>query len=501
MNSAEKLTKKYLSKKYPRYNFAVKLPQWLKGYRWKPRFLLINKNEGKILAVDMILSGLIPKYQYIKIVKELLKDHRNLRVIAVTFEEHHEDNPEIEKFCKKYRIGLKIIVPSIGLHTILRTDFDSGLEKRRLPLEVGWFPLAILQNAKNLEKLGFHHIIDDFIRKVVSLGNDEKKTLSLVLKTIDKILSYHPSFIGQFGQFMKLSNFEYLLRLSHANSSEHVFHSFRVFLAGCSVINEFYSKFTKAQLPFCKMDKKKLRIEYAWLLTSIFHDIGRRKEAMPQFVSEQLDDEDMEVFIHSSDARWTKEHNITARRVLGSLGAFIVNAKEGEEWDGGIIEGEDSTKFTAEWIRIYDKMSSHGVISAFDFLGDLFKKAMAADERRHRAFIITHAATSAISMLLHDWKIWPEMRNMKLIPVNVLMLPMAALLIYIDTWDNYKRRNEDPLTYIKEYSVDSRGACVKVEWGDLDLMKKDEIGYIEYRKALKNLLFALDIKYGMAGDL
>jgi hypothetical protein len=249
------------------------------------------------------------------------------------------------------------------------------------------------------------------------------------------------------------------------------------------------------------MNERKLRVEYAWLLTSIFHDIGRPKEGMLGFVSEQLDDEDIEVSIRGKKTRWARKYNITARRVLGSLGAFIINETSDEEWDGGIIDDEDASVLTTEWIRMYDEMKSHAVIGAFDFLGDLFKKAEAAGMRKHRPFIVTHAAPAALSILLHHWKIWPEMRKMKLIPVNVPMLPIAALLIYIDTWDNYKRKSGAPLTYIKEYSVDSKGACVKVEWGDKDLMKKDEVGYIQYKKALKNLLFALDVKYGMAGDL
>lgn len=498
MRHEEKLIRVHLKKEYPNLDYAKKVPDWIRKCRWRPTYLLETKDKKKFLAVDILLSGTIPTYQYTTIVHKIMKKHKNFSVIVATSEESFEDNPEIEKFCRDYGIGLKIIILGLGVETILATYFDAKPETKPLPLEDGWFPSAILEQAKGLTHLGYYKVIDSFINKVESLGNDENKTLNLVLKTIDTLLRYHPSFTEQYGQFMKLSNFEYLLRLSNAGSSEHVFHSFRVFLAGCPIINEFYRKFIKAQIPFCKMDRRKLKVEYAWMLTSIFHDIGRRKEAMPQLVSAQLDDEDMEVTIHSSDSRWTKEHNIIARRVLGSLGAFIVNAKKGEEWDGGVIDDEDSDRFTIEWIRVYDEMKSHGVISAFDFLGDLFRKAMAAGERKHRVFIITHAATAAMSMLLHDWKIWPEMRKLKLIPVNTPMLPMAALLIYIDTWDNYKRKSGNPLTHIKDYSVDSNGACVKVEWGDKDLMKKDEVGYIQYKKALKNLLFALDIEYGMA---
>jgi hypothetical protein len=500
MEQVEKLIERHINEVYANSFTTDALPLWLKTEHWRPRFLLRSKDKKKILAIDIILSGVIPKYQYTKIVSKLLSKYRNFYASVVTLEESYEDNPEIEIFCKTYGIGLKIVIPGIGVQTIIRTEFDRPQEQKQLTLEDGWFPLTILEKAKGLSKLSFHKIIDNFVEKVRVLGSDEQKTLNLVHDTIDKLLSCHSSFTGNFGQFMKLSQFEKLLKLTDPNSSEHVFHSLRVFLAGCPVINEFYDQFRNAQMPFSS-SKRKLRVEYAWFLTAIFHDTGRPKEGAMEFISDTLDDEDLEISISGSETRWARAHNITARRVLGSLGAFIVNAKAGEEWDGGIIDDEDSDNFTAEWIKIYDGMKSHAVISAFDFLGDIFEKAMAANERMHRPFIVTHAAPAALSILLHHWKIWPKMRKMKLIPVNASMLPMAALLIYIDTWDNYKRRGKDPLIFIKEYLVDSNGACVKIEWGNLDLMKKDEVGYIEYKKALENLLFSLEIEYGMVGTI
>jgi len=501
MRDINKLIKKYLVKEYPQFSLITKSPIWLRKCRWNPKYKLQTDDKKKTLVADLILSGAIPKFQYSRIVKPLLDDHINFQVLIITLEENYEDNPDMKIFCEKNGIGLKIVIPGIGLQTVTKTNFDYSQEKRELPEEEGWFPAAILDSARGLDKIGFSDIIDDFIDHVETIGNDEQQTIDLVHNTIDSLLQYHPSFKGQFGQFMKLSNFEKLLKLSNPDSSDHVLHSFRVFLAGCPVINEFYESFQNAHRPFCKMEPSKLRVEYAWFLTAIFHDIGKPKEVMEQFIIDQIDDEDVKISITGNENRWVKEHNITARRVLGSLGVFIVNENEEEEWDGGIIEDEDASDITTEWIRIYDEMKSHAVIGAFDFLGDLFKKAAAAGERKHRPFIITHASSAAISILLHDWKIWPDLRKMKLIPINVPMIPMAALLIYIDTWDNYKRSGENPLNYIREYCVDSEGVCVQVEWGDYDLMCKDEIGYIEYKKALKNLIFSLNIKYGITGTI
>lgn len=503
MKQIETLIATHIRNSYPNYSIAT-FPSWLKKQHWKPSFFLVSKDHKKLLAIDIILSGSIPRFQYTKIVGDLLKRHKNLRVIIITLEESYENDPEIKKLCIEYKLGLKILIPDIGIQTVVKTDLDPDTKVRQLPLEDGWFPSTILNKCKGLKKLGFYRILDDFVDKVQTLGNNAQKTLKIVCTTIDQLLSCHPSFETNFGQFMKLSHFDQLLRLTDPKSSDHAFHSFRVFLVGCPVINEFYGEFRKAQKPFCKMDKRKLSIEYIWFLTSIFHDIGRPKEGAREFIqkfSETMDDVELEYSIGIPETKWKKEHNITAKRVLGSLGTFVTDGDSNEEWDGGFIDDEDSKRLSTEWINMYSEMRSHGVISAFDFLGDIFEKAMAADERKHRPFIVTHAAPAALSIMLHDWKVWEKMRELKMIPVNMSMLPMAALLIYIDTWDNYKRRGSDPLTFIKEYIVNSQGALVKIEWGDSDLMEKDKIGYMAYKKAITNLLFKLDLKYGLAGTV
>ena len=457
------------------------------------------------MAIDIILSGALPQFQYAKIVHNLLAQHKGLRVIVITLEESYENNPTLKELCVNYNLGLKILLPNIGVQTIVRTDIDPVGQTEQLPSEDGWFPLAILNQCNGLKRLGFHVIIENFIAKVQGIGNDEQKTLKLVCETIDQLLSYHPSFKANFGQFMKLIHFEQILKLADPKSSEHIFHSFRVFLSGCPIINEFYKEFKKAQEKTCIMDKKHLRVEYIWFLTAIFHDIGRPKEGIEKLItttiSNTFEDADYELSIHDSEAKWAESHYIDAKRILGSLGAFVVEGNKKAKWDGGCIQDVDTNKFATPWINLYDNRKSHAVISAFDFLGDIFKKATAANERIHRPFIITHAAPAALSILLHDWRIWNEMKEINLIPVNVPMLPMAALLIYIDTWDNYKRRGPEPLIFIKEYLVNPKGAFVKVEWGDSNLMEEEKIGYIAYKKALINLLFKLEIKYGLAGML
>ncbi len=495
-----KLIEKYITSTYKSYKIADECPEWLKETKWRPQFVLVSTEEERVLAFDVLLSGIIPSYQY-SVAKELLNQRSDFRIVVVTLEESLDDNPETREFCEKNGIGLKIIEPERGLKTIHRIDIDPEAVEVELPVEDGWFPSSILNQARGLNNLIFSDVIDQFIDKVISLGNNEEATKDLVFETLAKLVNNHSSFSDNLHQFMQLARIEEMLKSILPETSDHVLHSFRVFLAGCSIVNEFYEQFVNAQKPFCIGSDDEICVEYMWLLTAIFHDIGRSKESTKETVEklqDELQDDGIEIPMVTNETFWTRQYNMDAKRILGSLASFIRNAEEGDHWDAGAISSSDSEEITRNWIGLYGSYK-HGIVSAFDFLGRIIRNAYAADEQRNRPFILTHAAPAALSILLHDWKTWPKMKKMGLVPVNASMLPMAALLIYIDTWDNYKRIGNNPLIFIRDYIVDSSGACVNIEWGDSVLMAEGEKGYKGFEGALENLLFSLDIKHGMVG--
>jgi len=504
MKRHESLLLKYLRTTYPNYAVTIKIPSWIMSEYWRPTYLLSAKRGRGLIAVDILLSGEIPKYQYKRIVSRLVREHTHLRVVLVTLEQTCENRPEIKDFCQRYGYGLKVIVPGIGVQTIVGIDLDPQVIEARLAPEEGWFPTCILEQAGGLERLFFADVINEFVQDARKLGNNQQKTLELVFKAISRLVRKHSSFSQNLEQFIRLARFEEMLRSIPPERSEHVFHSFRVFLAGCPVVEQFYDKFHDAHKRFCIGDQRDISVEYAWLLTAIFHDIGRAKEATKQTIQslqEEFEDEDVELTMEASDKFWTRPHNITARRILGSLAAFVGSAQRSDRWDAGTLEGEESEGITGDWILMYKDLNRHGIIGAFEFLGRIVRNAAAANEMRHRPFILTHAAPAALAILLHDWRTWPKARDWNLYPVNASTMPMAALLIYIDTWDDYKRKGAEAKVRIKDYKVDKRGAQVVVEWGDSTEWEKQNMKYDAYKKALIEQPFSLIIKAGMAGGL
>ena len=110
-------------------------PKWLARARWKPEILVRAPRDKRLLVVDVIPSAGIPWTIYREEVTPLLHGHRNLRVVVCVLEEGFAQHPEIERECKQLRIGLKVLLPGLGVETIVKTDLDPSVTAATLPKE------------------------------------------------------------------------------------------------------------------------------------------------------------------------------------------------------------------------------------------------------------------------------------------------------------------------------------------------------------------------------
>jgi len=468
-------------------------PRWLKAARWRPTFCLRIRRDRRIVAVDVIPSGLIPQNIYRQQVTGLLAAHDEFRVIVCMLEEGYAQHPDMGSFCASLGVGLKVLDLEVGLETICRIDVDPQVSRAPLPADKGWFPEAILSLACRSTRLAFGGEVATFAGKLAEADGDQQEAFSLVRQATDKLLQGRECFGGNIQQFMRLAHFERLLRLTSAVGHEHVLHSFRVFLAGCPIVNMFYDNLRRAQQRFCVGERRDARAEYCWLLASLFHDVGRTKQGVRELAAAAVEDDDIEVNVIGKESRWSKPEYQNALRALSSLAAHVASGASSGSWDGGSIPDSRGEEIAADWRNTYDKMESHGVIGAIDFLAKAFGAATAADERANRPFILTHAVPAALAILLHDWRVWRKAREWGLVPIDVSVLPLAAVLIYLDTWDDYKRGGPEPSISIREYVVDSKGARVTIEWGDSDALEREKAKYEAFESVLQNPFCALKI--------
>jgi hypothetical protein len=150
-------------------------------------------------------------------------------------------------------------------------------------------------------------------------------------------------------------------------------------------------------------------------------------------------------------------------------------------------------------MRLYDEMHTHGVIGAMDFLAHVYKEARASDEQANRPWVVAHAVPASLAILLHDWRIWKEAEEWKLVPIDATRMPLAALLVFLDTWDDYKRKQDQESPAILDYTVDARGASVTLEWGRSDLLEREQGKYNKFEEAVVNKPFAMKIAPHIGG--
>jgi hypothetical protein len=226
----------------------------------------------------------------------------------------------------------------------------------------------------------------------------------------------------------------------------------------------------------------------------MFHDIGRPLERPERFVETVLDEEDIDIHVEWRDDRWRKSEFITARRLLGSLACFAAShPSAGDRWDGGGVEDERVGSVADDWTAIYNSFGSHAVLSSFNMLGDIVRKAQAAGEISNRPFVVSNAVPAALAILLHDWHLWENAKKWGLYPIDGSVLPMAALLVFIDCWDDYRRRVGAPPVLIDRYEVTPAGVDVHVRWLSASALEGERVKYAALDRCIRNLPFKLKV--------
>jgi len=461
-------------------------PKFLKKYRWKPKFIFFEQGTKNYIAVDLIFNQQLSKKIYEKEVLPALSENKNLKVCLLSPSEH--EHSSLKRFCKKERIGLKIY-STYDINTIVPLSFEKvgKVIARRIKKE-GWFPRVILDEVKKIKKVSFADLLKDLANKLAK-NTSKDKQFSLIRKYINKILQSHSDFIGDTYPFMKLSNFESLLKLSNINNREHVFHSVRVFIIGCIIIDRFYDDFMcyyKEIFP----GTKKINLEYMWLMTSLFHDIGRIKQkAYLIYMHNEKEENEtlMEVLDEQMSKAWKdREYYLALGNVVELINHCCMKKEDRQPFTGFAIEGKIDPRLSGILTESYNKRISHGVISCFDLAADLLRKIGASKKTRNKTFLLYHIFPAIVAIALHDWRIWEELKPLKVFPMGLEKFPLAALLIYIDTWDDFKRDEEVKMS-IDKIEFNQNQVTIYITW----YKKRD---YLEekakYKSFEKNICFS-----------
>jgi hypothetical protein len=461
-------------------------PRFLKRYNWVPMVVFSEPSSKLFIAVDIIFKQNFPKKIYQTEVIKALKENSLLRFCLFT--------PDLEfdvlsKFCLENKIGLKNYSTS-SINTLV-PFFGEKVERvtRKKIKKTGWFPQAILEEVKKVRKIHFAKLVVELANKLEK-NQQEDKQFNFICKYIDKIMKADPSYVGSSIPLLNLSYFENILKNSSNKYNDHVFHSARVFLIGCIIIDRFYDDFVNFYKEILGLSK--VNVEYIWLLASLFHDIGRIQQEGYRAIylgDSKKDDQGLRDALEESQSK--KWQDDVYKRVLGNLVELIKQCnKKKKDRDrpfigyalGGVIDPQIANILKEQ----YNKLTSHGVISCFELSTDLLRKIDATTEKHSKVFFLYHLFPAALAIAFHDWKIWKELSDIEIFPINIKDHPLAALLIYIDTWDDYKRGQDEKIT-IDKIEFSGKEVTVYLTWHK----QKEYLGEkLKYDSFERNVLFS-----------
>lgn len=270
---------------------------------------------------------------------------------------------------------------------------------------------------------------------------------ALVLETLSKLFTCDKRFTGDASLVYLLSSVEQTL--DREGVRDHFFHSFQVFLLGCQVIDQTYKHLRDALLEVLP-GVDGCSIEFAWLLTALFHDVGyalqRRGEVKHRILGLSQPPYEEQEIMQENEAILDDFCYETAINQLASLYEHLCQSPIAEAWSGEPLWVADSP-FERACRRSFIE-GGHGAAGALrlavEYVRLSKKDKLGPDQRR---FAARHVYLSALSIAVHDLHFREALRAEKITSITTRRFPFGSLLTYIDALQDDRRSRvlEGPL--------------------------------------------------------
>ena len=106
---------------------------------------------------------------------------------------------------------------------------------------------------------------------------------------------------------------------------------------------------------------------------------------------------------------------------------------------------------------------------------------MAASNSSSRTFRLYHIFPAVLAIAFHDWKIWDDLVDVGVFPINIKSHPLAVLLIYIDTWDDYKRKGDNTIT-INNIIFEDQKVTAQITWHNQERYLHEKFKYENFKE-------------------
>jgi len=398
-----------------------------KQVHWKPDIVLKDTGTGKCIAFSLVYGADSVPTVLIEQVEKAKRAH------GFEFFFLLEDDGQLDGFAEACSDGgFGLVVRQRG---VLRLARDAVPPIKVLELadkHAGHFPQWVLDKVVTvgLGNSRFKTALKDFVfahRKLIRAGAHDPVRMEekLVRDFIARLLGSDDRFSKGIGALVMLRRFE----SSFGVIRDHYFHSCQILLLGLIILDRYREEFMAYfRTVFPKYNG--LSLEFAWLLTALFHDVG--------YPAARLDNYKQEVYGTSKVAPEREVANVWAEpayeenlRQLTSLLRFAADTKRHRrDWEPDAFPRSESKIELSIREEFY---SSHGVAGAFRLMNDIVAEVRTESDDDKRVFWAKHIYVAALSIALHDREFRKTLALNGVRRLKLSRFPFAALLAYLDS--------------------------------------------------------------------
>lgn len=332
---------------------------------------------------------------------------------------------------------------------IARLDGEYGIIGFAPPIEIPALgeipcrvPPALAGRVGKLQNLDarFRSVLGDFSRRHLNRLqegriNDDREA-ELLRGAFHDLIAIDERFAGA---YTPLELLERLERVA-PRGRDHFFHAFHNLLLGCIVLDDLYDRVSEYVAEW-RLEEPEFSIEYVWLLTALFHDVGYVLQRWPEMIY-STDRLSGEAIATVNSEFWQRECEM-ARSSLTGLYVHLTEPVIRAGWSVDPFS-QAPHPFDDAMFESLVTAGGHGVGSCMRLLLDLQGIAGRKTDRAARRFLAKHIYLAGLSMMFHDATFRQALVRAEITSLSSRRFPLATLLMYIDSIQDDRREFELP---------------------------------------------------------
>lgn len=320
-------------------------------------------------------------------------------------------------------------------------------------------PLRLVERVMQLENVDkrFAASLKDFGVEYVELAKsgrfaqvEDSLEEELLRRHFRGVLAVDDRFTVPFELLEVLKRFE--TEFAPRRARDHFFHAFHTFLLGCLVLDQAYPHFTEFATRVMGQDY--LSIEFTWLLTALFHDIGYPLELGCRLQRQQLGASREEAGGPSSDASngdrvvrtqfWASGEWTVARLRLVDLWEYLHAEKPGGPWLAQSVDIERMPDHPLDRALLDGLLRErcHGVVSCMRLVTELQRRVRQRAAKDERDLLLQHVFIAGLSIPFHHSAFRQVLIGYDILQLRTDIFPFAALLAFVDSIQDDRRALE-----------------------------------------------------------